>query len=105
MAIDRKYGRVTLENSTIGENEPVVVFRAQDRLLPKLLKVYKILCELAGSPEHHLQLIHDTAMTIKAWQAENPTKTPTSDSLAPKNIARNQDIHAMQLQMPDLPKE
>lgn len=83
MAIDRKYGRVTLENSTIGEDEPVVVFRAQDRLVPKLLKVYKIMCELAGSPERHLNAIHDAAMTIKEWQASHPTKTPSSDPHAP----------------------
>lgn len=36
MAVDRKYGRVTLERGTIGEDEPVVVFRAQDKMLPEL---------------------------------------------------------------------
>lgn len=81
MAIDLKYGRVTTERGTIGADEPVVVFRAQDRLLPKLLKVYKILCELAGSPQHHIEAIHDAAMTVKAWQANHPTKTPSSDGL------------------------
>lgn len=84
MAVDSKYGHVSLEKGDIGEDEPVVVFRAQDRLLPKLLKVYKILCELAGSPQHHLDLIHATAVTVKAWQAENYVKTPSSDALVPK---------------------
>jgi hypothetical protein len=37
MAVDKKYGRVTLENGSIGEDEPVVVFRAQDVVLPRLL--------------------------------------------------------------------
>jgi len=78
MGIDGKYGRVTLERGTIDEDEPVVVFRAQDRLLPKLLKIYKIMCELAGSPQRHLDLIHESAMTVKAWQEENFTKTPES---------------------------
>lgn len=81
MAIDNKYGRVSLENSTIGEDEPVVVFRAQDKLLPNLLKIYKVLCEIAGSPEHHLDLIHDSAVKVREWQADHPTKTPSSDSL------------------------
>jgi hypothetical protein len=45
-----------------------------------VLKVYRILCELAGSPQHHLDVIHETAMTVKAWQAENPTQTPNSDA-------------------------
>lgn len=79
MGIDGKYGRVTTEFGNIGDDEPVVVFRAQDRLLPKLLKIYKILCELAGSPQHHLDLIHGAAMTVKAWQADHPHRTPNSD--------------------------
>lgn len=82
MAIDLKYGHVTTERGTIGADEPVVVFRAQDRLLPGLLKVYRLLCEAAGSPEHHLRAIHDAATAVKAWQAEHPTKTPSSDALA-----------------------
>jgi hypothetical protein len=83
MAIDRKYGRVTLERSTIGEDEPVVVFRARDTLLPKLLKIYRILCELAGSPQHHLDAIHDSAMQVKEWQAAHQTQVPQSESLRP----------------------
>lgn len=78
MGIDGKYGRVTTERGNIGDDEPVIVFRAQDRLLPKLLKVYKIMCELAGSPQRHLDLIHESAMTIKAWQVDHFTKTPES---------------------------
>lgn len=99
MAIDGKYGRVTLENGTIGEDEPVVVFRAQDRVLPKLLKVYKIMCELAGSPQRHLDAIHDAAVKVKAWQADNPTKTPSSDTYKPapveewRNTASEQSLY------------
>lgn len=79
MPIDQKYGRVTLERQrNIGDDEPVVVFRAQDRLLPKLLKVYRYMCELAGSPGNHLAAIDHTAAVVKAWQAEHPTKTPSS---------------------------
>jgi hypothetical protein len=78
MGIDGKYGRVTLEHSTIGEDEPVVVFRAQDKLLPDLLKIYRILCKTAGSPDRHLDLIQESAEKIRAWQAGNFTKTPES---------------------------
>lgn len=83
MAIDLKYGRITTERGTIGADEPVVVFRAQDQLLPGLLKVYRLLCEVAGSPGHHLDAIHDAATAVREWQANHPTKVPTSDSLAP----------------------
>jgi hypothetical protein len=88
MPIDPKYERVTLERQrNIGDDEPVIVFRAQDRLLPKLLKVYRYFCELAGSPENHLLAVDDAARRIKAWQAENPTKTPTSTGYDPPTTA------------------
>jgi hypothetical protein len=80
MAIDTKYGRVSTEFGTIGEDEPVVVFRAQDRLLPKVLKMYRYFCELAGSPTHHLEIIDEAAQRIKRWQEGNPTRTPNSDA-------------------------
>ena len=78
MAIDGKYGRVTLEKGTIGEDEPVVVFRAQDMLLVPLLEEYGRLCVHQGSPERHIDLILNTKDRIEAWQAENPTKVPES---------------------------
>lgn len=81
MAIDGKYGRVTLENGTIGEDEPVVVFRAQDAMLPRLLDIYRFLCEIAGSPSRHLQLIRETTQTVKGWQAQNKTQVPRSDPI------------------------
>jgi hypothetical protein len=84
MAIDNKYGRVTLEHSTIGDDEPVVVFRAQDAMLPRLLDIYRFLCEIAGSPSKHLQLIRKTTLDVKGWQAQNKTKVPTSDSVKEK---------------------
>jgi hypothetical protein len=84
MPIDNKYGRVTLERQrNIGDDEPVVVFRAQDRLLPKLLKVYRYFCELAGSPQNHLDLIDQSAQLVKDWQATNRTQTPRSEGFQP----------------------
>jgi hypothetical protein len=96
MPIDNKYGRVTTEFGSIGEDEPVVVFRATDRLLPKLLQIYKIMCELAGSPQHHLDLIHQSAVKVKTWQALNPTRTPASAeyhaATAPRHPERGSDL-------------
>lgn len=88
MAIDSKYGRVRFDDPTvtIGDDEPVVVFRAQDRLLPKLLKVYRYFCDLAGSPDRHLAAIDRAAATVKEWQAAHPTKTPSSDGLASSEL-------------------
>lgn len=80
MAIDNKYGRVTTEHGNIGEDEPVVVFRAQDELLLPLLHIYRSLCQDAGSPERHLSIIDDTFNKVLTWQENNPTKTPDSES-------------------------
>lgn len=81
MAYDLKYGDVRVERGDIREDELVVVFRARDALLPGLLKVYRLLCEVAGSPEHHLEGIHDAAMAVRNWQAVHGSRTPTSDAL------------------------
>jgi hypothetical protein len=80
MAIDNKYGRVTLEHGTIGEDEPVVVFRATDKLLPKLLAYYHLFCLKAGSPTRHLNLILDSRQKVMEWQRENPTRVPNSEA-------------------------
>jgi hypothetical protein len=79
LAIDLKYGRVTLEQGTIGEDEIVFVFRAQDALLPKLLAYYHLFCLRAGSPRRHLDMILDACAAVEAWQENHKTKTPSSD--------------------------
>ena len=83
MAIDSKYGRVTTERGTIGEDEPVVVFRAQDRLLTSVLGFYWDICQVAGSPQEHLDRIAETQRTIEQWQAENFTQVPRSGRTRP----------------------
>lgn len=78
MAVDRKYGRVTIEHGSIGENEPVVVFRAQDKLLPAVLDYYQQLCAQAGSPQAHVSMLDETLRQVRVWQEENPVKVPES---------------------------
>jgi hypothetical protein len=76
MAEDRKYGKVTLERGTIREDEPVVVFRGQDKLLPKVLAYYHLFCLKEGSPKEHLDLILSRRKEILIWQGDNKTKVP-----------------------------
>jgi hypothetical protein len=82
MAVDGKYGHVTLERGDVGEDEPVVVFRAQDAILPDVLRYYRLRCAEQGSPQHHLNLLEETIRRVRGWQEGHPTKVPTSDSLA-----------------------
>lgn len=79
MANDLKYGKVILEKGTIGEDEPVVVFRARDKLLPKVLAYYHLFCIKAGSPDKHLNLIMQRIREIEEWQNVNPTQIPASE--------------------------
>lgn len=81
MAIDLKYGRVTTEHGTIGEDEPVVVFRAQDKTLPYLLGIYLELCLTVGSPQRHIDAIERARRGVEEWQQSNPTQVPQSNSL------------------------
>lgn len=80
MALDRKYGRVTTEFGNIGENEPVVVFRGIDMTTPDVLLYAIQLAKVAGSPERHLNILRDTRSHIIAWQRENTSRIPTSES-------------------------
>jgi hypothetical protein len=80
VAIDHKYGKITLEHGMIEEDEPVVVFRATDTFLPKLLAYYHLFCLRGGSPRRHLDLILDSREKVLAWQRINGTRTPNSES-------------------------
>lgn len=86
MAKDLKYGNVTLERGTIGEDEPVVVFRAQDSLLPELLENYIHMCKREGSPERHINKIIAAQSFVQEWQENNSVKIPTSDPHLPKEF-------------------
>jgi hypothetical protein len=81
MAIDKKYGEVTLQHGDIPADEPVIVFRARDSVLPALLAQYHTLCTQAGSPVFHLDLIEARYGEIMAWQADHSeqVRIPSSD--------------------------
>lgn len=80
MGYDRKYGRVTTEHGDIPDDEPVIVFRARDRLTPKLLAYYLLLCSKAGTPRRHLELILDSNDLFRTWQEANPDRVRMPDS-------------------------
>lgn len=80
MGYDSKYGRVTTEHGDIPEDEPVIVFRARDKITCEMLGIYWNLCKDAGSPKRHLDLIKETHDTFVSWQKANPDKVRTPDS-------------------------
>ena len=80
MGYDGKYGKITTEYGDIPDDEPVIVFRAHDRVAPKLLRLYRELCERDGSPQRHLDLIDRTGGEFLQWQKDHPDQVKTADS-------------------------
>lgn len=74
MAIERKYGNLNI--SKIGEDEPVIVFRAQDILSIPILNHYVKLCYDNGCTKEHIGNIEVTIMQFNRWQETNKTKLP-----------------------------
>lgn len=85
MPYDRKYGKVTLENGNIPDDEGVVTFRYRDENTPLVLEKYLELCEQSGSPEHHLEMILGTLEDIYSWQRAHDDRVvvPTSSAFGP----------------------
>jgi hypothetical protein len=80
MGFDRKYGQVTTEHGDIPEDEPVIVFRARDRLTVDVLDDYLRRCAAAGSPQRHLDLVQGTRELFRQWQQDHPDRVRTPDS-------------------------
>lgn len=57
-------------------DEPVILFRAQDRILPDLLTAYWHLCKQAGCEEAHLFRISLRLREVNDWQTDNLSKLP-----------------------------
>lgn len=87
MPQSNKYGNVTLERGSIPDDEPVFIFRGQDKILPVVLNFYFAKCREMGSPQHHLDLIAESTRQVIDWQAQNFTKLPSSDAYAPQTPA------------------
>lgn len=66
MAIERKYGRVTTERGNIPAEEPVIVFRAQDKLAPVLMRMYGQLCRSHGL-DRMGEEAEKTAKELERW--------------------------------------
>jgi hypothetical protein len=63
----------------LGEDEPVFVFRGQDRLMLRALTAYAEACRGEGCSPQHCEGV-DTAVTqIHAWQQANLTRTKLPD--------------------------
>lgn len=81
--IDAKYktsGDLTkMDGTPIPEDEPLILFRGKDKLLPDLLENYKKLCQDAGSPAGQIDLIRAKIDEVVAWQAAHGDNVKVPD--------------------------
>jgi len=81
--IDGKYktdGSIMKNDGTLLDaNEPLMLFRGQDKLLPELLEYYNQLCAQSGSPQAQIQAIQERLGAIKKWQADHPERVKVPD--------------------------
>jgi hypothetical protein len=70
MAISGKYGKLDIPK--IGEDEPVFILRAQDRLAQGMVEIYKVLVESHQSPLG--QQLDEEINRFKNWAG--PKKMP-----------------------------
>ena len=71
MGYDLKYGRVTTEYGEIPDDEPVFLFRAQDKLAYPILISYLAMADGFGNfDEDAIDQIYEQAQSFKEW----PTK-------------------------------
>lgn len=71
------YNRIT--GNPIPLDEPVVLFRAQDRHLPAVLEHYQQLC--TTSEEEHRRAIQLRLDEVVTWQQCNPLRVKTPDTI------------------------
>jgi len=79
MAKDAKYGDIQVSHGTIDEDEPVVLFRAQDAHLPVLLRIYESICMAHGSPWEHTESVDAARRKVEDWQAAHGDRVKLPD--------------------------
>jgi len=78
--IDTKYridGTIIKNDGTpIPDDEPLFLFRAQDKLLPEVLSFYKKLRIKHGASEETIKKMDEQTKRIIEWQKNHYTKLP-----------------------------
>ncbi len=81
--IDGKYKTdsdiTKLDGTPIPDDEPIILFRAKDKLTPQMLEAYKKLCLDAGCQPGQIESLDPMIEKFKNWQAANPDKVKLPD--------------------------
>jgi hypothetical protein len=66
-------------DKTVDTDEPVIVFRAQDRLAPAAIAYYRTLASEAGCNPEFMGLLDEVQDAFMVWQADNVERLKTPD--------------------------
>jgi hypothetical protein len=85
--IDRKYRieggwiRKISTGEFLPEDEPLIIFRAKDKLSVPMMLAYAELCRAAGCDAGQLELLYRRIADFLAWQKDHPElmKIPSSE--------------------------
>ena len=81
--IDGKYktnGNITkMDGTPIPDDEPLILFRAKDKLLPQVIENYKMLCQDAGCQPQQVESLGPLVQQVKDWQTANAGKVKLPD--------------------------
>jgi hypothetical protein len=78
MAFDRKYGTIPIEG--IPDDEPVIVFRAQDQTTPNVIVAAIKLAVMAGADLGHVASLLRAKVEIERWQQTSAGRTKVPDT-------------------------
>lgn len=67
----------TANNTVIPDDEPLMLLRGRDRLLPETLDFYLRLRQQTGMTEDQLSDLKTQIKNIKQWQASHPDRLNT----------------------------
>ena len=67
MAKDRKYGTVTVELGTLGEDEPVFILRGQDVLAIETLTHYREQADRFGCTDNFRGSVNEAIEYFRSW--------------------------------------
>lgn len=70
------YNRIQDPEGKIPEDEPVMLFRAKDKLFVEILQTYRGKLLYHKAQPAMIELVDQHIELAKVWQATNPTKLP-----------------------------
>lgn len=79
MAYDEKFGTITLEKGSVGDDEPVFLLRAADALAVQTIEHYAELCSARDCQSAHIAGVMNSRQRVVEWQDAHAEKVHLPD--------------------------